>query len=121
MLPGCGDIVETSAVLTVLDIEVSEPGTKHAISLQQVERWLDGATTSPNEASVLSYSRDPYGCATLTPSLKNSFALCTMTRPTLAVALFLTSTCGEDSPAAPSTQTAPPSRIDRCGGHLNFA
>jgi hypothetical protein len=36
---------------TVLDIEVREPATKHAISLQQVERWLDGATTSPNEAS----------------------------------------------------------------------
>jgi hypothetical protein len=35
----------------VLDIEVKEPGTKHTISLQQVERWLDGATTSPNEAS----------------------------------------------------------------------
>ena len=36
---------------TVLDVEVREPGTKHAISLQQVERWLDGATTSPSEAS----------------------------------------------------------------------
>ena len=34
---------------TVLDIEVREPGTKHAISLQQVERWLAGATTNPNE------------------------------------------------------------------------
>jgi hypothetical protein len=36
---------------TVLDIEVREPATRHAISLQQVERWLDGATTSPNEAT----------------------------------------------------------------------
>ena len=36
---------------TVLDIEAREPGTKHAISLQQVERWLAGATTNPNEAS----------------------------------------------------------------------
>jgi hypothetical protein len=36
---------------TVLDIEVREPGTKHAISLQQVERWLSGATTNPNEAT----------------------------------------------------------------------
>jgi hypothetical protein len=35
---------------TVLDIEVREPGTKHALSVQQIERWLDGATTSPNEA-----------------------------------------------------------------------
>jgi len=34
---------------TLLDIEVREPGTKHAISVQQVERWLDGATTSPAE------------------------------------------------------------------------
>ena len=36
---------------TVLDIEVREPGSKHSISLQQVERWLAGATTNPNEAS----------------------------------------------------------------------
>jgi hypothetical protein len=36
---------------TVLDVEVREPGTKHSISLQQVERWLNGATSSPNEAS----------------------------------------------------------------------
>jgi hypothetical protein len=35
---------------TVLDIEVREPGTKHAISIQQVERWLDGATSNLNEA-----------------------------------------------------------------------
>lgn len=36
---------------TVLDVEVREPATKHSISLQQVERWLGGATSSPNEAS----------------------------------------------------------------------
>jgi hypothetical protein len=35
---------------TVLDVEVREPGTKHSLSLQQVERWLGGATTNPNEA-----------------------------------------------------------------------
>jgi hypothetical protein len=35
---------------TVLDIEVRNPGTSHSISLQQVERWLGGATTNPNEA-----------------------------------------------------------------------
>ena len=34
---------------TVLEIQAREPTVKHAISLQQVERWLDGATTSPNE------------------------------------------------------------------------
>jgi hypothetical protein len=35
---------------TVLEIEVREPTTKHVLSVQQVERWLDSATTSPNEA-----------------------------------------------------------------------
>ena len=36
---------------TVLEVEVRNPGTTHAISLQQVERWLAGATTNPSEAS----------------------------------------------------------------------
>jgi hypothetical protein len=36
---------------TVLDVEVREPGTKHAISLQQVERWRASATPSPSEAT----------------------------------------------------------------------
>jgi hypothetical protein len=36
---------------TSLDIEVRDPDTKHAISLQQVERWFAGATTNPNEAT----------------------------------------------------------------------
>jgi hypothetical protein len=36
---------------TVFDVEVREPDTKHAISMQQIERWLGAATTSPNEAS----------------------------------------------------------------------
>lgn len=35
---------------TVLDVEVREPSTRHAISLEQVERWLAGATTNPNES-----------------------------------------------------------------------
>jgi hypothetical protein len=26
-----------------------EPGVKHTVSVQQVERWLDGVTTSPGE------------------------------------------------------------------------
>jgi hypothetical protein len=34
---------------TVFDVEVREPVARHAITLQQVERWVDGATTSPNE------------------------------------------------------------------------
>jgi hypothetical protein len=36
---------------TVLDVDAREPAIKHSISLQQVERWLGGATTSPNEAA----------------------------------------------------------------------
>jgi len=36
---------------TVLDVEVREPSTTHSISLQQVERWLAGATANPSEAS----------------------------------------------------------------------
>jgi len=36
---------------TVLEVDIREPSTKHSISLQQVERWLAGATTNPNEAS----------------------------------------------------------------------
>jgi hypothetical protein len=35
---------------TVLDVEVREPGTKHSLSLQHVERWLGGTTTNPNDA-----------------------------------------------------------------------
>jgi hypothetical protein len=35
----------------VLHVEVREPSTKHAITLQQVEPWLAGATTKPTEAS----------------------------------------------------------------------
>ncbi len=34
---------------TVLDVEIREPATKHSASLQQVERYLDGASSSPNE------------------------------------------------------------------------
>jgi hypothetical protein len=36
---------------TVMDIEVREPSTRHAVTLQQVERWLAGATANPTEAS----------------------------------------------------------------------
>jgi hypothetical protein len=41
------DVVSTA---TVFDIEVREPSTKHAVSMQQVQRWLDGGATSPNES-----------------------------------------------------------------------
>ena len=36
---------------TVLEIEVRTPATRHTISRQQIERWLAGGTTNPNEAS----------------------------------------------------------------------
>ena len=35
---------------TILEIEVRAPGTTHTISLQQVERWLAGATKNPYES-----------------------------------------------------------------------
>ena len=42
---------ERVGLATVLDVEVREPSTTHAISFQQVERWLAGATTNPSEAA----------------------------------------------------------------------
>jgi hypothetical protein len=36
---------------TRLDIEVREPAVKHALSVEQVERWLAGATKNPTEAT----------------------------------------------------------------------
>ena len=41
--------IEHVGPATVLDIEVREPAAKHAITMMQVERWLGGASTSPNE------------------------------------------------------------------------
>jgi hypothetical protein len=34
---------------TKLEVEVRPPAVKHAVSVLQIERWLHGATTSPNE------------------------------------------------------------------------
>ena len=36
---------------TKLEIEVREPAVKHALSVEQVERWLAGATKNPTEAT----------------------------------------------------------------------
>jgi len=36
---------------TRLDIEVREPGVRHTLSVDQVQRWLAGATTNPTEAT----------------------------------------------------------------------
>lgn len=41
--------IEHVGKATVLDIEVREPAAKHAITIMQVERWLEGASPSPNE------------------------------------------------------------------------
>jgi hypothetical protein len=32
-----------------LEVEVREPITKHTVTLLQIERWVNGATFSPNE------------------------------------------------------------------------
>lgn len=34
----------------VLDIEISDPGVRHSVSLQHVARWLNGASSSPRES-----------------------------------------------------------------------
>jgi hypothetical protein len=34
---------------TRFDIQVKEPTARHAVTMQQVQRWIDGATPSPNE------------------------------------------------------------------------
>ena len=36
---------------TLLEVEVRQPATRHAVTIQQVERWLAGATPNPTEAS----------------------------------------------------------------------
>jgi hypothetical protein len=36
---------------TVLHIEVREPSATHSVTVEQVERWLAGATKSPIEAT----------------------------------------------------------------------
>jgi hypothetical protein len=34
---------------TRIEVEVRQPVTKHAVTLMQIQKWLDGATQSPNE------------------------------------------------------------------------
>ncbi len=36
---------------TKLEIEIREPSAKHFITVEQVERWLAGATKNPTEAT----------------------------------------------------------------------
>jgi hypothetical protein len=42
--------LEKIASSTTLENEVRSPGTKHALSLQQIERWLASATPNPGDA-----------------------------------------------------------------------
>jgi hypothetical protein len=53
-------------VATKIEVEVREPATKHTVTLSQIERWLNGATISPNERvkkdrlkGILRSSRSP--------------------------------------------------------------
>ena len=43
--------IEKIGPATMLEVELRERGTKHTISLQQVERWLAGVNKNPGEAS----------------------------------------------------------------------
>ncbi len=36
---------------TKLEIEIREPSAKHAITVEQVQRWLAGTTKNPTEAT----------------------------------------------------------------------
>jgi|SRR6478735_9158873 hypothetical protein len=36
---------------TRLEVEVREPSARHILSVEQVERWLAGATANPTEAT----------------------------------------------------------------------
>ena len=36
---------------TKLEVEVREPSARHVLSVDQVERWLAGATANPTEAT----------------------------------------------------------------------
>ena len=36
---------------TVIEVEIREPSTTHALSVRQIERWLSSATRSPADAS----------------------------------------------------------------------
>jgi hypothetical protein len=36
---------------TILEIEIREPSARHSITVEQVQRWLAGATKNPTEAT----------------------------------------------------------------------
>ena len=43
--------IERIGPATKLEIEVREPAAKHTLTVEQVERWLAGATPNPTEAT----------------------------------------------------------------------
>jgi hypothetical protein len=43
--------IERIGPATKLEIEVREPAAKHSLTVEQVERWLAGATPNPTEAT----------------------------------------------------------------------
>ncbi len=53
--------IEHVGPVTLLDIEVREPAATHAITMMQVERWLEGASASPNEGVKKAKLKDLLG------------------------------------------------------------
>lgn len=45
-----GDWNDPPSQSTVLEIEVRNPAVKHLVSVQQLGRWLNGASSSPRES-----------------------------------------------------------------------
>jgi hypothetical protein len=45
-----GDWNDPPGQSTVLDVEVGTPPVKHAVTVQQLGRWLNGASGSPRES-----------------------------------------------------------------------
>jgi len=43
--------IERIGPATKLEVEVREPSARHILSVEQVERWLAGATANPTEAT----------------------------------------------------------------------
>ena len=43
--------IERIGPATKLEIEVREPAARHTLTVEQVERWLAGATPNPTEAT----------------------------------------------------------------------
>jgi hypothetical protein len=45
-----GDWNDPPTQSTILEVEVRNPAVKHAVSVQQLARWLNGASSSPRES-----------------------------------------------------------------------